>query len=102
MKILRYRWEPHNVLEMVFVPGTHGQPFPFGEGASVCRIEIEDFFIGTVPVTQALWLHVMSAGANPAVDSGLDIPMENVSWDQITRPAGFLDHINQSAIRPNM
>jgi formylglycine-generating enzyme required for sulfatase activity len=98
MKIMRYRWEPQNVFEMVLIPGTHGHPFPFGERPSARSVEIQDFFIGTVPVTRGLWLHVMGAKSNPDVNRSLDVPVENTSWDQITQPGGFLDRINQSAV----
>jgi formylglycine-generating enzyme required for sulfatase activity len=101
MKIV-HRWEPDNVFEMVFVPGTHGHSYPFGEGASGPDVGIQDFFIGIVPVTQALWRHVMDPDANAAANRGPDLPVENVSWDQITRPGGFLDRINQSVVSPSI
>jgi hypothetical protein len=47
--------------------------------------------MSTVPVTQALWTHVMGADANPSAHQGPDLPLENVSWDEITRDGGFLD-----------
>jgi formylglycine-generating enzyme required for sulfatase activity len=50
------------------------------------------FFIGTTPVTQALWAHVM--GENPAVHAEPHRPVENVSWERITTPGGFLDRLN--------
>src|SRR5262245_6675278 len=99
---MQYRWAPDNTLELVFVPGTHGNPFPFGEGTKGRPVEVRDFFIGTVPVTQALWAHVMGADANPAANRGPDLPVENVSWEQITQPGGFLDHINQSSVQTSM
>jgi formylglycine-generating enzyme required for sulfatase activity len=62
-------------------------------------MEVQGFFIGTVPVTRALWAHVMGSDANPKVYQGDDLPLENVSWDEITQPNGFLDRINRSPAR---
>ena len=86
------------MIDLAFVTGTHGQPYAFGDGASAPQIEIQDFYIATVPVTQALWTHV--AGTNPANRQGPDLPVENVSWDEITRQGGFLDRLNASGLRP--
>jgi formylglycine-generating enzyme required for sulfatase activity len=61
-------------------------------------MEVQGFFIGTVPVTHALWTHVMGSDPNHAAHRGEDFPFENASWDEITRPDGFLDRINQSAV----
>jgi formylglycine-generating enzyme required for sulfatase activity len=55
-------------------------------------VEVRDFEIATVPVTQALWQHVMDA--NPAVAKGMDLPLENVSWDDV---AGLFERLNQGA-----
>lgn len=55
-------------------------------------MQVAGFFISTTPVTQALWLHIM--GENPAVCPDPYGPIENVSWDQITAPSGFLDRLN--------
>lgn len=100
MEPLRYSWNVYgheHALELAFVSGTHGQPYSFGEGAR--PVEVLDFFIGTRPVTQALWAHVMEAEAKPAGRRAPGLPVENVSWDEITRGGGFLDRINQSAVR---
>ena len=93
---------PQSGLEMVFVRGTHGRPYSFGQPTGGRRVEIRDFFIGIVPVTQALWANVAGVGANPAVHRGPDLPVENVSWDEITRPGGFLDRMNDSAVRASL
>src|SRR6266851_2588646 len=101
MEAIRYSWtagDCSNVFDLAFVRGTHGHPYSFGERAGGRPVEIQDFFIGTVPVTQALWTHVMGADANPAAHQVTDLPLENVSWDEITRPGGFLDRINQSPV----
>jgi formylglycine-generating enzyme required for sulfatase activity len=105
MQSLTYNWllgDGDHTLELVYVDGTHGRPYSFGEGASSRSVEVQDFFIGTVPVTQALWVRVLGGESNPSLHRGGDLPLENVSWDDITRPAGFLDRINQSPVREAM
>jgi formylglycine-generating enzyme required for sulfatase activity len=64
----------------------------------VRSIEVRDFFVGTIPVTQALWSHVMGA-ENPAVRRGPQLPQENVSWEDLERSGGFLQRLNASAVR---
>jgi len=59
-------------------------------------MEFAGFFIGTTPVTQALWLRIM--GENPALHPNPRCPIENVSWEQITAPGGFLDRLNASDV----
>ena len=99
-RTLSYKWRHDGTaheLQLVHVPGTSGKPYLFGADPQRRPIEVRDFFIGTTPVTQALWLHVM--GANPSVGGdGLSRPVENVSWEHITNPGGFLDRINSGAI----
>lgn len=105
MENSRYTWKApggEHVFELAFVRGIHGQPYSFGEGAAVRPVEIPDFWIGTVPVTQALWIHVVGDDANPSVRLGPDLPLENTSWDVITRTGGFLERINGSPIRTSI
>jgi formylglycine-generating enzyme len=102
MRALSYTWragDTGHALELVYVAGTNGHAYSFGDGADSRPMEVPGFFIGTVPVTQALWAHVVGFDANPAVHRGEDLPVENVSWDEITRLDGFLDRINQSPVR---
>jgi formylglycine-generating enzyme required for sulfatase activity len=102
MESIRYSWnagDRDTVFELAFVRGTHGDPYSFGERAGSRPVEIQDFFIGAVPVTQALWTHVMGANGNPAAHQGTDLPLENVPWDETTRAGGFLDRINESPVR---
>ncbi len=99
METVTYNWKSGDEIhafKLVFVRGTHGLPFSFGEAVKR-SINIQDFFIGTVPVIQALWTHVMRP--NPSAREGADLPLENVSWDEIRRPGGFLDRINESPLR---
>lgn len=101
MQPIRYRWsdgDGDHAFDFVRVSGTHGQPYPFGEPAHSRLIELDDSFIGTVPVTQAFWTHVMGADANPAVSHGPDLPLENVSWEDVTRAGGFLQRLNEGSV----
>jgi formylglycine-generating enzyme required for sulfatase activity len=103
METITYSWnagDGSKVFDLAFVAGTHGQPYSFGERADGLAVEIQDFFIGTVPVTQALWTHIMGANANPS--AGPALPLENVSWDEITREGGFLDRLNGSPMRSSL
>jgi formylglycine-generating enzyme required for sulfatase activity len=81
-----------HVLEMVLVKGTGGLRYDFGDCDPPLAVSLQDFFISTVPVTQALWVQVM--GSNPSIVPGDRRPVENISWDDITRAGGFLDTIN--------
>jgi formylglycine-generating enzyme required for sulfatase activity len=100
MAALTYEWsdgrETH-LLRLVSVRGTSGTPYLFGAGQQRRPIEVADFHIGSTPVTQALWQHVMRA--NPAVQPGPHRPVENVSWHAICGPGGFLERINAGSIR---
>ena len=51
-----------------------------------------DFLMGKFEVTQAQWLAVM--GNNPSHFPGEDRPVEQISWDDICRPGGFLERLN--------
>ena len=99
MTPLIYKWragDGEHELRFVRVPGTGGQPYLFGYGERRRPIEVRDFHIGATPVTQALWTHVM--GANTSVADRPRCPVDNVSWNHITEPGGFLDRINGGEI----
>jgi formylglycine-generating enzyme required for sulfatase activity len=99
MTTLSYTWhadDAEHTLRLVHVPGTQGTPFPFGRGGSHRHIEIAEFHLSTTAVTQALWLHVM--GRNPSLNPNLHCLVENVSWEQVTGPGGFLEQLNASDI----
>src|SRR5688572_12540978 len=94
MKSLTYRWNAdgrEHVLDLAHVGGTHGRRYPFGEAGTARPVEVRDFFVATVPVTQALWSHVMGAGVKPALRREPDRPLVDVSWDDLTLGGGFLD-----------
>jgi formylglycine-generating enzyme len=84
-------------LRLIHVAGTAGRPFSFGAPAQQRPIEIRDFHMMTTPVTQALWVRVM--GTNPSGRTAPRSPVENVSWDHLTGPDGFIQRINESDIR---
>ena len=82
MSTISYRWksgDTNRTLDMVHVEGTNGRPFPFGEGEEGRPIDVRDFWIATVLVTQALWAHVMGGEESPAVSRRSQLPLENVS-----------------------
>jgi formylglycine-generating enzyme required for sulfatase activity len=102
MRTLKYRWEAGGApseFDLVHVEGTNGQPYSFGSESAGVSMDVQSFFIGTVPVTQSFWTQVMGSDANPALHRGEQLPVENVSWDQITQSGGFLDRLNHSALR---
>ena len=105
MNNLNYRWRldgaDHSFV-MNFVEGTKGRQFLFGECQSSRAIKIPDFFIATIPVTQALWTLVMGADRNPSHFRGDRRPVENVSWHDVTDRGGFLSRINSSEILTEM
>ena len=95
MSSLDYDWEIGDV-SLAYVQGTRGDPYTFGDPPDVLGVEIRDFFIGAVPVTQAFWDHIAGVETNPALHRGSDLPVENVSWDLLTQPDGFLERLNAS------
>ena len=99
MDDVTYEW-PHgkerHAIRFVRVEGTNGTPYLFGTGLERIPVELREFWIGTTPVTQALWTQVM--GSNPAARPDPLCPAENVSWLAITKAGGFLDRLNQGAI----
>ena len=54
------------------------------------RVTLSDYYIGEIPVTQALWQAVM--GGNPSYSQGVNNPVECVSWNDCQE---FLKKLNQ-------
>src|SRR5262245_6570124 len=89
-------------MEMAHVESTNGRSFLFGEEQAKRPIDIPHFVMATVPVTQALWTHVMGADSNPSHFQGDLRPVENVSWHDVTGADGFLGRLNASPIVAKM
>ena len=56
----------------------------------VRQVNVNDFYLAETPVTQGLWQAVM--GNNPSHHKGLDLPVENVSWNDCQR---FIEKLNE-------
>ena len=78
---------------MIAVPGGR---FDMGENDTVHPVDLDDFWMGEHPVTQALWMAVMGEADNPSYFKGLTRPVETVSWDLIDR--GFLPRLNEMTL----
>ena len=99
MQSISYRWadsEQQREFTLVHVPGTHDAPYLFGDPSAAFPVAIQDFFLGVIPVTQAFWRHITGTDS-PSVHSAADLPVENVRWDALTAPGGFLHLLNESA-----
>lgn len=77
------------------VGDTADAPYPFGESTPGIAVSVPEFYIGATPITQAFWAHIDGL-QNPAAHVGPDLPVENVSSDSLTEPAGFLHRLNES------
>src|SRR5687767_7995897 len=77
---------------MVFVKGTEGDAYLFGDDDMKLDIHLDDFFISKYLVTQKLWEYVMAD--NPSTAKGSDKPVETVSYDRIKSGNGFLQKLN--------
>ena len=95
---------PGNVkLKLVKVEaGTIGMTFEGGERSYSERTKShpvtfkKDFYIGQTEVTQAQWKAVM--GNNPSDNSGDDLPVENVSWNEAME---FCEKLNETGMAPD-
>lgn len=54
------------------------------------KVTLDDYYMGKYEVTQALWVAVM--GKNPSNKKGDDLPVENVSWNDVQ---DFIRQLNQ-------
>ena len=89
----------HNLpeIEMVYVEGgtfTMGATSEQGSGAYYWEepahsVTLSGYYIGTYEVTQELWKAVM--GSNPSYYKGDNLPVENVSWNDVQE---FLRKLN--------
>ena len=53
-------------------------------------VAINSFYMGKTEVTQALWQSVM--GENPSIFKGAELPVENVSWENVQQ---FISKLNE-------
>jgi len=85
-------------LEMVFVLGTDGRSFLFGNNGERQAVNIKDFFLAKFQVTQAVWKYVMNEDDSRFDNKGDNLPATNLSWTDITTKGGFLARLNNSDI----
>jgi formylglycine-generating enzyme required for sulfatase activity len=55
----------------------------------------QGFWLGKYQVTQAQWEAV--TGSNPSEFKGSNLPVETVSWNEISEPGGFMEKVNRFA-----
>ena len=105
MKQSEYQWEAdgrRHAFAFSAVPGTRGDPYDFGEDASRRRVHLPDYAMSRHTVTRALWTHIMGdSGKHPALGAAA-APLDNISWNELTRPDGFFDRLNASDIHAQL
>jgi formylglycine-generating enzyme required for sulfatase activity len=84
-------------IEMVFVKGgtftmgcTSEQSNCFDNEKTIHQVTLSDFQIGKYEVTQKQWQFIM--GSNPCIFKGDNLPVENVSWNDLQE---FIQKLNQ-------
>ncbi|GHT29260.1 hypothetical protein AGMMS49574_05540 [Bacteroidia bacterium] len=88
---------PEAAIEMVYVQGGTFSMGCSGEQGSDCyydekplhSVTVSNFNIGKYEVTQAQWKQIM--GSNPSVFKGDNLPVENVSWEDVQE---FISKLN--------
>lgn len=82
---------------LTFIAGTGAEShFLFGSSHEKQPIAVADFYIATHLTSQALWSFVMGEEFNRSLNRGDNLPVEHVSWNDISNPDGFLEKLNQS------
>ena len=92
-------------IEMVYV---RGNTFTLGalpvqdseavsQEAATQSMTVSDFYIGKYEVTQAQWVAIM--GTNPSKRKGDDLPVENVSWNEIQEFIARLNALTGESFR---
>ena len=95
MRSIRYQWADGDLQRewsLAYVRGTNDSSYVFGDLSQAVPVCVSDFFIGTIPVTQAFWRHITGT-ESPALHRGADLPVENVSWNAVV---DFVRQLNQS------
>ncbi|MDZ7597554.1 MAG: SUMF1/EgtB/PvdO family nonheme iron enzyme [Desulfobacterales bacterium] len=90
--------EPATEIALLFVPGGRFRMGDsFGDGIEnetpVHEVQLDGFYIGRTPVTQAQWLRVMPE--NPSRFCGDERPVEQVTWEDV---AAFIQKV--TALNP--
>ncbi|MGD8542338.1 MAG: SUMF1/EgtB/PvdO family nonheme iron enzyme [Desulfobacteraceae bacterium] len=85
--------EPFTEIALVYVPGGRFRMGDtFGDGIEnetpLHAVQLDPFYIGRTPVTQAQWLRVMPE--NPSRFSGDGLPVEQVTWEDA---AAFIEKL---------
>lgn len=70
--------------------GANYDPEANDDESPVHRVSVDDFYMGQTEVTQALWKAVM--GDNPSYFKGDNLPVEEVSWDDVQE---FIEKLNR-------
>ena len=89
-----------NGVSFTMIP-VQGGTFTMGateeQGSDACdnekpahKVTVSNFCMGETEVTQELWQAVM--GNNPSYHNGIDLPVENVSWDDCQE---FISRLNK-------
>ena len=56
------------------------------------QVTLSDFYIGRYEVTQYIWKQIMGININPSSNRRDNLPVENVSWDDVQE---FLEKLNE-------
>jgi formylglycine-generating enzyme required for sulfatase activity len=80
--------------------GTFIMGCPVGQGRDNCPVTalaahpvtLGTFYIGKYAVTQFLWKQIMGININPSGNREDNLPVENVSWDEVQR---FIERLNE-------
>ena len=93
---IQFKDMPHQ-FTMIAIEGTHeGKPFDMGvNGYTNHDVRLSQYWIGEIPVTQSLWVHVMqdTGMPDPFYFKGDKRPVEQVSWKDIEKE--FLPRLNK-------
>ena len=85
-KVEEKKEEKSNILlpEMIYVEGgsfTRYSSNSFGFGKEEHVVTLDSFYIGKYPITQKEWISIM--GNNPSHFKGDNLPVEQVSWNDV-------------------
>ena len=84
-----------NYMEFVYVAGG---TFSMGAAPNTHEVKLAHFYIGKTEVTQAQWKALMGTDNNPSAHGGNDnLPVENLSWNEINAAGGFMEKLNAIA-----